>query len=74
MKFISAVFQIYQRFSIYIGDFQNISAISQIYRLTDKKRQNKKSPHIQMRTPSNHLFTEKRSNCVNPGSKFISPL
>ena len=32
MKFISTVFQIYQRFLIYIGGFQNISAILNLYR------------------------------------------
>ncbi|PEQ54753.1 hypothetical protein COI87_03245 [Bacillus thuringiensis] len=39
MKSLSAIPQIYQRFCNYIGDFPNLSAISQIYRLTDKKRQ-----------------------------------
>lgn len=31
MKFISAIFQIYQRNSDYIGDFQNISAQLELY-------------------------------------------
>ncbi|OJD96129.1 hypothetical protein MCCC1A01412_07080 [Bacillus anthracis] len=39
MKFISAIFQIYQRNSNYIGVTQIISAIFRLYRLTDKKRQ-----------------------------------
>lgn len=46
MKLLSTITQIYQRFCNFIGDFPNlsailqlISAISQIYRLTDKKRQ-----------------------------------
>ena len=32
MKFISPIFQIYQRFLTYIGGFQNISAILNLYR------------------------------------------
>ncbi|AFQ11664.1 hypothetical protein BCK_18855 [Bacillus cereus FRI-35] len=31
MKFISAIFQIYQRNSNYIGDFHNISAQLELY-------------------------------------------
>ena len=31
MKFISAIFQIYQRNSNYIGDFHNISAQFELY-------------------------------------------
>ena len=45
-EIISAIFHIYQRNSIYISDFpnistatRNISAIFKIYRLTDKTRQ-----------------------------------
>ncbi|BCC06759.1 hypothetical protein BCM0060_3022 [Bacillus cereus] len=39
MKFISAIFQIYQRNSNYIGAIRIISAIFRLYRFTDKKRQ-----------------------------------
>ncbi|MFB5559099.1 hypothetical protein [Bacillus cereus] len=37
MKFISAIFRIYQRNLKYIGDFANVSAIIRIYRLSSKK-------------------------------------
>ena len=80
MKFISTVFQIYQRFLIYIGGFQNISAILNLYRRFFKyidlptKIDNAKDPLIRKWVLSNHLFSENRRSCVNPGSKFISPL
>ncbi|MGK3616342.1 hypothetical protein ACSLP4_26325 [Bacillus cereus] len=39
IEIISAPLDLYQRFLIYIGATPFISAISQLYRLTDKNRQ-----------------------------------
>ncbi|KOS26686.1 hypothetical protein ADK17_16970 [Bacillus anthracis] len=44
---ISAQLKIYQRFLKYIGATQIISAIFQIYRLTDKKRQKEEAVSTQ---------------------------
>ena len=64
MKFISTVFQIYQRFLIYIGGFQNISAILNLYRRFFKYIDlPTKSIKRYIGKSSNHLFSLEECVC-----------
>ena len=80
MKFIND-FNFNSVHEIYMSGFSNISAILNLYRrffkyidLPTNSDKTKRAHSLKSRPSSNHLFAENRSSCVNPGSKFISPL
>ncbi len=75
MKFISAILNLYRRFSNYINDFCNISTIRHEISTYRQKSTIQKGPLFKKAGPLPITYLQKkRSSCVNPGSKFISPL